>query len=65
MIFGGQLEWFDTINLDELYKLKKNIIHNGQVPEFIKTMLNYVRSLNFEEIPNYEYLISCLNANLD
>lgn len=65
MLFGGHLEWFDKTKLDELYKLKKNIIHNGQVPEFIKIMLNYVRSLKFEEMPNYEYLISCLNVNLD
>jgi serine/threonine protein kinase len=61
MLFNNQLEWFHKTNINEIYEIKKNITYNSHVPTFIKKMLTYVRSLEFEECPNYEYLISCLN----
>jgi casein kinase 1 len=61
MFLNGQLEWFHKTNINEIYELKKNITYNSCVPNFIKKMLTYVRSLGFEEQPNYEYLIQLLN----
>lgn len=58
MLFG-QLEWFYKTNIDEIILLKKNIINND-IPSFIKNMLQYVRSLKFDERPDYDYLINLL-----
>jgi serine/threonine protein kinase len=54
----GNLEWFDT-NIEK-YKiplLKKQILLLNEVPSFIKIMLCYVRAINFNETPDYEYLV--------
>jgi hypothetical protein len=36
---------------------KRELIFNQDVPSFIKTMLYYVRELEFYEKPDYHYLI--------
>lgn len=56
MLFG-QLEWFNKTNLNEIKELKKQIILAEKVPSFIKIMLNYVRTMKFDEKPDYEHLI--------
>lgn len=55
MLFG-RLEWFDKDNLSEIAQLKTQIIYVDEVPSFIKIMLYYVRSMKFDEIPDYDYL---------
>jgi serine/threonine protein kinase len=53
----GDLPWTTSeLDLNTIYLLKKQIISKN-IPNIIKTALNYVRSLAFEEDPNYEYLI--------
>ena len=59
MLFG-RLEWFNKTNLDEILQLKKQIIHIEDVPSFIKIMLYYVRSMKFDETPDYNYLINLM-----
>jgi len=59
MLFG-KLEWFDKTNLNEIAQLKKQIISIEEVPSFIKIMLYYVRSIKFDETPNYDYLINLM-----
>lgn len=44
------------LNLNTIYLLKKQIL-TTDIPEVIKTALNYVRSLSFDERPDYHYLI--------
>jgi serine/threonine protein kinase len=62
-ILYGKLEWFDKTELKEIYELKRNIT-NTKIPLFIQHMLNYVRTLEFKEHPNYDYLIQLLeNTN--
>lgn len=56
----GRLEWFNKINSDEILQLKKQIIHIEDVPSFIKIMLYYVRSMKFDETPDYDYLINLM-----
>lgn len=56
----GTLEWFNKTNLDEILQLKKQIIHIEDVPSFIKIMLYYVRSMKFDETPDYNYLINLM-----
>lgn len=61
----GKLEWFHKINIFEIANLKKQIISNDNVPSFIKNMLYYIRQLNFNEKPDYEYLIKLIITELD
>lgn len=66
MLFGT-LEWFNNSCDLEIYNLKNNILNVSEVPTFAKTMLYYVRSLSFDETPDYEYIINvmkkCFNDN--
>jgi hypothetical protein len=59
MLFG-KLEWFDKTNIDEIYNLKVQILSIPEVPSFIKIILFYVRSLSFDERPDYDYIISLM-----
>lgn len=59
MLFG-RLQWFNTTNLVEILQLKKEIVQIEDVPSFIKLMLYYVRSIKFDERPNYNYLINLM-----
>jgi serine/threonine protein kinase len=59
MLFG-RLEWFHKNNLSEIAELKRQILSVDEVPSFIKIMLYYVRSMKFDERPDYEYLINLM-----
>lgn len=59
MLFG-KLEWFTKTNLSEIAELKKQIILIDKIPSFIKIMLYYVRTINFDEIPDYNYIINLM-----
>jgi serine/threonine protein kinase len=55
----GKLEWFDK-NIHEMAILKENITNKINFPNFLKQMLLFVRSIKFDETPNYDYLINLL-----
>ena len=59
MLFG-KLVWFDKSNLNDIYKLKEQIILIEEVPAFIKILLNYVRKMKFDETPDYNYIINII-----
>ena len=59
MLFG-KLVWFDKSNLNDIYKLKEQIILSEEVPDFIKILLNYVRKIKFDETPDYNYIINII-----
>ena len=59
MLFG-KLIWFDKSNLNDIYKLKEEIILLEEVPDFIKILLNYVRKMKFDETPDYNYIINII-----
>ena len=59
MLFG-KLVWFDKSNLNDIYKLKEQIILSEEVPTFIKILLNYVRKMKFDETPDYNYIINII-----
>jgi serine/threonine protein kinase len=59
MLFG-RLEWFHKDDLSEISQLKQQIISVDEVPSFIKIMLYYVRSMKFDERPDYDYLINLM-----
>lgn len=64
MLFGT-LEWFNKKNLHEIYTLKQNIINIPEIPNFIKTILTYVRQLTFEQTPNYKFIIETMLVELN
>ena len=55
----GNLEWFNQTDIDKI-ALLKNIVEFDEVPTFIKIMLYYTRSMKFDEIPHYDYLINLM-----
>lgn len=59
MLFG-KLEWFNKTNTSEIIQLKKQILSIEDVPSFIKIMLYYVRSMKFDEKPDYDYLVNLI-----
>jgi serine/threonine protein kinase len=59
MLFGN-LEWFNETDINKMALLKKKIIQIDNVPVFIKNMLNYVRSIEFDETPDYDYIINLM-----
>jgi casein kinase 1 len=63
MLFG-KLVWFDKSDLNDIYKLKEEIILIEEVPTFIKILLNYVRKMKFDETPDYNYIINVIIETL-
>ena len=56
----GDLEWFREIDINKMALLKRNIINDDKIPVFIKKMLNYIRSIEFDATPDYEYIINLM-----
>lgn len=66
----GSLDWqdingeiFNKINY--IKKLKESINQNKSIPIIFINILNNIRSLEFEEQPNYEYFIDIFNQSID
>lgn len=56
-MISNDLPWTtNELDLNTIYLLKKQII-SKDIPNVIKMALNYVRSLAFEDDPDYNYLI--------
>jgi len=55
----GNLEWFKETDINKMALLKRNII-NDNIPTFIKKMLNYIRSIEFDATPDYDYIINLM-----
>jgi len=56
-LYFGKLDWETFTNAKDIFKMKKNIIYDESIPECFRTMISYVRSLEFNERPNYFYLM--------
>jgi hypothetical protein len=59
--YYGELEWseitiYSNDVLERIKLLKLNIINKKETHEIFIKMLLYVRKLNFEETPDYNYL---------
>ena len=59
-LYHGKLEWQITMNLSVLVDLKEKSINDMNILDNFKQMLRYVRSLEYDERPNYFYLIDLL-----
>jgi serine/threonine protein kinase len=60
-MYTGYLEWikFD-ISREKMIKLKRELTNNPDIPFFISHLLQYIRLLDFDEMPDYKYIISKL-----
>jgi hypothetical protein len=59
----GDLEWFKETDINKMVLLKENIINDDKIPIFIKNMLSYIRSIEFDATPDYDYIISLMNIS--
>jgi serine/threonine protein kinase len=55
----GTLDWFNK-NMTEMVVLKEQLTNKSSLPLFIKELLEYVRKLKFDEMPDYEYINNLL-----
>jgi serine/threonine protein kinase len=60
----GKLGWENKADSD-IYKMKENIMTIHFIPDYIKTLLTYVRSLKFEEDPDYHYIFDIFRKETD
>jgi casein kinase 1 len=41
--------------------MKENVLFNKEIPTFITKILKYVRQIEFEETPDYNYIIDIID----
>jgi casein kinase 1 len=63
-MFIGHLDWikFDT-SREKMVKLKRELTNNPDIPFFIRILIEYIRLLRFDEMPDYKYIASILTIN--
>jgi serine/threonine protein kinase len=59
-LYYGKLDWENSMSITGIYEMKKNIIYNQNIPAYFRNMITYVRTLEFNERPNYFHLMNFL-----
>ena len=59
-LYCGNLNWENSMSITGIYEMKKNIIHDENIPVCFRNMIMYIRTLEFNERPNYFYLMNFL-----
>jgi serine/threonine protein kinase len=59
------ITWNNHNDVNKIVEMKKDIINNINIPEFVKSILIYIRNLQFDEEPNYDLLIQILNNSIN
>ena len=57
----GRLEWFNKTDLNMIQSMKSNIVSLDDIDPTFKILLHYVRNMEFDEKPDYSYMIDLLN----
>jgi serine/threonine protein kinase len=57
-LYLGRLKWDRSMSIEYIYNEKKNVIFDETIPECLRNIIIYARSLEFNERPNYFYLMS-------
>lgn len=62
----GTLEWqhLSIDKKDYIKIMKMNVLNNPTIPLELVNYINYVKKLDFEETPDYHYLINTLISNI-
>jgi serine/threonine protein kinase len=64
----GKLDWknsIQTLNNNEVISLKEGVQVNSKYPIVLLNYIKYVRSLEFEETPNYSIIIDSFKKEID
>jgi casein kinase 1 delta/casein kinase I family protein HRR25 len=63
----GTLPWqeFTSENIDMIKKSKEDITSNDKLPQILVNYIKYVRSLEYEEKPNYFLIIDNFKRELE
>lgn len=66
--FTGELEWNNhdnSISNIEIINLKESVATNNKYPLVLLNYIKYIRSLEFEETPNYSIIIDSFNREIN
>jgi len=61
----GYLEWSELKIIDEIVSLKQSVVTNNKYPRVLLNYMKYVKSLEFEEAPNYSIIIDDFKREID
>ena len=63
----GTLSWQEMVseNIEMIKKLKEDIIVNDKLPQILVNYIKYVRSLEYEETPNYFLIVDNFKRELE
>lgn len=59
-LYFGNLDWEYSMRINDIYEMKQNIINNENIPKCFRNIIAYSRTLEFDERPNYFYLMNFL-----
>lgn len=59
-LYFGKLDWENSMSLGNICEMKKNIIFNENIPDCFRNIMSHIRTLEFDERPNYFYIIDLL-----
>jgi serine/threonine protein kinase len=58
--YSGSLPWNNITDENTIVKLKYNIVNDINYPSTLLELLKYIRTINFEDKPNYHFIIDKL-----
>ena len=61
----GNLKWNNNTNSSEIIFLKENVLTDNEYPEILLNYIKYIRSLEFDETPNYSIIIDSFKREID
>ena len=61
----GYLDWSELKIIDEIVILKQAVVTNNKYPRILLNYMKYVKSLEFEEAPNYSIIIDDFKREID
>jgi serine/threonine protein kinase len=63
--YMGELDWRDSSNNNEITTLKEGVKMDKKYPHVLLNYMNYVRSLEFDETPNYSTIIDSFKREIN
>jgi serine/threonine protein kinase len=63
--YEGHLNWQHEFCNDTIIKKKEEILNNVSLPVILVNYMNYIRSLSFEDSPEYLYLINIFKSEIE
>ena len=64
-LYNGSLPWNNESDDTKILLMKQNILNDDNIPEIIINYIKQVKSLEFEEKPNYNLIIDEFKREID